>query len=421
MKKLLSAFFFLVIVSQYKSGPLVRVTDYDYSIYYSKGIDETVKYLENMTKVESARKALYHAKMGYYYYEEKDYVNAEKMLKKALSEDPEMEEVYIKLGTLYTLQGKSGKALEIYLEGTELKEKYPDIFFGAGVSYFDLDNFDKAAEYLERAANMYKMANKKEQLNRTVILLYYTYDSIGDDERTAKFLKWAIERDINKPVFSRKLSELYYEKGNSRDALRYVKIGLRDEPEYPDNYYLAGVLYYQTKKYKESEEYFRKAAELYTDERNDSGVERAYDGIYYVKNYSGTKDELEEFLKTSIQSGVNKASFCSHLAAFYIKERRFNDALNYNLQGIKADSHSMENYFGAGISYYYKGELDDAIKYFEEAAKLYRETGNKEYLGETYAFLYKAAIENNNGEKAAEVESAAKKDLGSMEWERKKK
>ena len=116
MKKLLSAFFFLVIVSQYKSGPLVRVTDYDYSIYYSKGIDETVKYLENMTKVESTRKALYHAKMGYYYYEEKDYVNAEKMLKKALSEDPEMEEVYIKLGTLYTLQGKSGKALEIYLK-----------------------------------------------------------------------------------------------------------------------------------------------------------------------------------------------------------------------------------------------------------------------------------------------------------------
>ena len=81
----------------------------------------------------------------------------------------------------------------------------------------------------------------------------------------------------------------------------------------------------------------------------------------------------------------------------------------------------MENYFGAGISYYYKGDLDNAAKYFEEAARLYRETDNKEYLGETYAFLYKTVIENNDGEKAAEVENAARNDLGSMEWERKKK
>ena len=45
-----------------------------------------------MAEIESAKKALYHAKMGYYYYEEKDYGNAERMLKKALSEDKEMEE-----------------------------------------------------------------------------------------------------------------------------------------------------------------------------------------------------------------------------------------------------------------------------------------------------------------------------------------
>ena len=421
MKKSLLVLFFLGMASQYNGGPLVRISDYDHDMYYSKGIDETIKYLENMTKVESSRKALYYAKMGYYYYEEKDYRNAEKMLKKALSEDPEMEEVYIKLGSLYTIQGKTEKALEYYLLGTKLKEKYPDIFFGAGVSYYDLNNFDKAAEYLERAVNMYKMANKEEELNRAVILLYYSYDSLGDDEKMEKFLKRSIERDINKAVFSRKLSELYYLHGMSKTALRYVKIGMRNEPEHPDNYYLAGVLYYETKKYKESEEYFQQAVKLYSDYGNSSGMARAYDGIYYVKNYSGTKSEVEEFLKTSIGNNINKASFCSHLAAFYIKERRFSDALQYNLEGIKADSGSMENYFGAGISYYYKGELDSAIKYFEEAAKLYRNTDNKEYLGETYAFLYKTAIENNDGEKAAEVENAAKSDLGSMEWERKKK
>ena len=421
MKKLLLVLFFLGITSLYNGGPLVRVTDYDYDMYYSKGIDETIKYLENMAKLESAKKALYHAKMGYYYYEEKDYKNAEKMLKKALSEDPDMEEAYIKIGSLYTLQGRSKEALEYYLKGTRLKEKHPDIFFGAGVSYFDLGNFEKSAEYLERAVNMYKMANKQEELNRAAILLYYSYDSAGDDVKMEKFLKNAIERDIHKAVFSQKLSELYHSKGMNKAAIRYVQIGIRNNPENADTYYLAGVLYYETKKYKESEEYLKKAAELYNDDENNTGVERAYDGIYHVKNYSGTKDELENFLKTSIENNINKASFCSHLAAFYIKERRFNDALKYNLEGIKADSYSMENYFGAGISYYYKRDLDNAAKYFEEAAKLYRETDNKEYLGETYAFLYKTAIENNDGEKAAEVENAARNDLGSMEWERKKK
>ena len=421
MKKLLLVLFFLGTASWYNSGPLVRITDYDYDMYYSKGINETLKYLENMAEIESAKKALYHAKMGYYYYEEKDYGNAERMLKKALSEDKEMEEVYIKIGTLYSLQGRNKEALEYYLKGTRLKEKYPDIFFGAGAAYFDLGSYEKAAEYLERAVNMYKMANKRDELNRAAILLYYSYDSIGDDGKLERFLKRAIERDIHKNVFSKKLSELYYSKGMSRAAIRYVHIGMRNEPENADTYYLAGVLYYETKKYKESEEYLKKAVELYGEEGNNTGVERAYDGIYYVKNYSGTKDELEEFLKTSIGNNINKATFCSHLAAFYIKERRFSDALKYNLEGIKADSYSMENYFGAGISYYYKGDLDNAAKYFEEAARLYRETDNKEYLGETYAFLYKTVIENNDGEKAAEVENAARNDLGSMEWERKKK
>ena len=59
MKKLLLVLFFLGTASWYNSGPLVRITDYDYDMYYSKGINETLKYLENMAEIESAKKALY--------------------------------------------------------------------------------------------------------------------------------------------------------------------------------------------------------------------------------------------------------------------------------------------------------------------------------------------------------------------------
>ena len=421
MKKLLLVLFFLGMASQYKSSPLVRVTDFDFDIYYSKGIDETIKYLKNMSELESGKRALYYGKMGYYYYEEEDFGNAEIMFKRAISEDSEMEEVYIKLGSLYTSQKQNDKALEYYLKGTKLKEKHPDIFFGAGVSYFALDNYEKAAEYLERAVNMYRSSGNKEQLNRAVALLYYSYDYLGSEEKMEKFLKSAVERDINKAGFSREISKIYHARGMNRDAMRYVRIGMRNDPEYADDYYMAGILHYEKKKYDKAEDYFMKAVKLYNSDNDKFGVERAYTGLYYVKNYSGTKEELEEFLKTSIQNDINKAYFCSNLAAFYIKERRFNDALKYNLEGIESDSASMENYFGAGIVYYYKRDMDNSIKYFEEAARLYREAGNKEYLGETYAFLHKAAVENNDGIKAAEVERDAKKDLGSMEWERKKR
>jgi tetratricopeptide (TPR) repeat protein len=421
MKKLFLVIFFLGITSQSDSAPLVRITDFDHNIYYSKGIGETIRYLENMSEVESSKKALYYAKMGYYYYEEEDFINAEKMFKKSLLENPEMEEVYIKLGNMYTLLGENQEALKYYLKGTKLKKKNPDLFFGAGISYFSLDNYDKAAEYLERAVNMYKMSGNDERLNRSVAMLYYSYKNIGDEKKMEKFLKSSIEKDINKADFSRELSRRYYTKGMDKDAFRYIRIGMRNDPEYAGDYYFSGILYYEKQIFEKSEAHFKKAAELYAENKDYKGLEQAYIGIYNVKNHSATKAELEEFLKTSIQNNINKAYFCSNLAAFYIKERRFSDALKYNLEGIKADSGSMENYFGAGIGYYYKRDLDNSLKYFEEAARLYRKAGNKEYLGETYAFLYKTALENNDGEKAAQVEDAAKKDLGSMEWERKKK
>ena len=87
----------------------------DEEIYQTSGIKETISYLEKEIKRDPGSKAYYQARMGYYYIEEKDYANAEVMLKKALETDGNLGFAYNELGYMYSLQDKQDEALKTYI------------------------------------------------------------------------------------------------------------------------------------------------------------------------------------------------------------------------------------------------------------------------------------------------------------------
>ena len=69
------------------------------------------------------------------------------------------------------------------------------------------------------------------------------------------------------------------------------------------------------------------------------------------------------------------------------------DALLADPQRVDFFEIHAENYFGAGVNYYYKRDNKQALKYLEKVVPMYQKNQSLDYLGDAYAYLYKINIE----------------------------
>ncbi len=312
MKRILFILVLLCTILSCNNKKPVQELSKDEEIYQKSGIKETIAYLEKKAKEDPTKKAYNYARMGYYYIEEKDYENAEKVLVKALETDPKLGFAYNELGYIYSIQEKSDLALKTYVKGAEEDPEMPGNFYGAGVMYSGLEEYDKAESYLKTALALYKKNKDNEKAGKSAKSLYFVYWSLGD------------------------------------------------------------------------------------------------------------KEKAKTFLSEAISDGLEKGYFLSQKANIYHSEGKFDEALKYNLEGIKADPEEAENYFGAGVSYYNKRDNKQALKYFEKVVPIYKKSNNLNYLGDAYAYMYKISITEGNKEKADEIEKTAQNELGKENWEKKK-
>jgi tetratricopeptide (TPR) repeat protein len=312
MKKILFILVLLCMVLSCDNKEKAPKLSKDEEIYQNSGIKETIAFLEKEIKKKPSDKGYYYAKMGYYYIEEKDFENAEKFLNKALEIDPGLGFAYNELGYMYSAQGKGELALETYVKGAGKDPKMGGNFYGAGVLYSELGKYKEAEGYLEKAVTIYEEAGDIEKAGRSAKSLYYVYWALGDEKK------------------------------------------------------------------------------------------------------------VQDFISKAISSNLKKSYFLSQKANIYNREGKFDEALKYNLEGIKADPEEAENYFGAGVNYYNKRNNKQALKHFEKVVPMYKKNNNIDYLGDAYAYLYKINTEEGNKEQAAEIEAAAQKEIGKENWEKKK-
>lgn len=140
------------------------------------------------------------------YQEEGRYSNAYRVIREAYSYFPENPWVAKELADVYRQMGEYKKALALYRQGLPaVEEKYQDLwYYGMGVCYFELEDYEKAILFLEKATRG----------KISFWSLYY----LGRSYRAKGFLKkalWAFERSelqlFLQPEWAKNL--LYYEWG----------------------------------------------------------------------------------------------------------------------------------------------------------------------------------------------------------------
>ena len=289
-------------------------------------------------------------------------------------------------------------------------EEIPD-----DLKIYQESGIEETIKYLEKMG-------KTEPLNKSYYLakMGYYYIEEKDYEKAEAVLKEALKANPNEGYAYNELGYLYSIQEKHEMALEtYVK-GSEKDPEMGGNFYGAGVLYSDMKDYDKAEKNFEKALALYKKAEVNDKADKAARQLYFTYLNKGERDKARQFLNDSVSKGLDQGYFYSQLANFYYEEKNFEQALKYNLKGLKADPDEAENYFGAGVNYYYKRNNKQALKYLEMVVPMYKKSQNLDYLGDAYAYLYKINIEEGNKDKADEIEAAAGQELGKENWEKKK-
>ncbi len=251
----------------------------------------------------------------------------------------------------------------------------------------------------------------------------YYYIEEADFKNAEESLKKSLEIDSDMAFAYNELGYLYGLQGKKELALESYLKGTKSKEEIPENFYGVGSTYLELGKYKEAESYLQKSVALY-EKRGGAGDKqragKATRGLYFVYWNIKDKEEVKKFISDSISKNLDKSYFCNQMAHFYNSEGKFDEALKYNLDGIKADPEYSENYFGAGVNYYRKGNRKQALEYIEKVVPMYKKSQNSEYLAAAYAYLYKINIEEGNKERADEIEAVAAQELSKENWEKSK-
>ena len=212
-------------------------------------------------------------------------------------------------------------------------EEIPD-----DLKIYQESGIEETIKYLEKMG-------KTEPLNKSYYLakMGYYYIEEKDYEKAEAVLKEALKANPNEGYAYNELGYLYSIQEKHEMALEtYVK-GSEKDPEMGGNFYGAGVLYSDMKDYDKAEKNFEKALALYKKAEVNDKADKAARQLYFTYLNKGERDKARQFLNDSVSKGLDQGYFYSQLANFYYEEKNFDEALKYNLKGLKADPDEAEN------------------------------------------------------------------------------
>ena len=166
-------------------------------------------------------KAYYHK--GYYYSD-----LAAEYLEKSLSDDYEGEDTYEYLGLVYTAVGNKERSAECFEKAVE-KNPSDLLYLALAQVYIDLNNNEKAEEYLIRTANK---TGDNDVEEKSYFLLAQIYENKNDLIKMEDTINKIININPRSADAYYKLGELYEKSGDRIKARSEWRKALRIDPEH---------------------------------------------------------------------------------------------------------------------------------------------------------------------------------------------
>ncbi|OOV40015.1 hypothetical protein B1J93_20860 [Leptospira kirschneri serovar Pomona] len=140
------------------------------------------------------------------------YPEAVRLYEDLIESQPKYQKSYLNLGALYSKQGNSKKAIEIYQKALQIG-KSPELYYNIGIELYRTGETETAIRSLKKSLEIEKRFLKSH------ILLAYCYRQLEKDDKTELYLTNAIRLDPKNRMALTALATLYFEKERWKDCL----------------------------------------------------------------------------------------------------------------------------------------------------------------------------------------------------------
>ncbi|OQA57217.1 MAG: TPR repeat-containing protein YrrB [Candidatus Omnitrophica bacterium ADurb.Bin277] len=168
------------------------------------------------------------------YYTERDHPGAEMLLEDALRLAPDFYPARKLLGDIFFARGKFAEAIGEYRRIMSLKGEDPEILNNIGISYMNLEKYDRAVPFLEKAVSV-----SPEDIDLRYGLASVYRDKHMLNEAVVQYLKVIKSRPDYRRVHN-DLGDIYKEQGREKESLeeyrkeiRFSRSRLKANPDDP--------------------------------------------------------------------------------------------------------------------------------------------------------------------------------------------
>ena len=296
---------------------------------------------------------------------DKDDLQIEGLLNKAINKNKIFVAPYLLLGDYYLVRNNFNDGLKIFELALEIslnnnnKINIAKSLNSIGKIYHLNGKFEKASEYYKKAMQIWDKINHYLGKADTLNLIGAIHDYNGRYQEALKFYKnsYKCYNTINDKIglckTSFNIANLYCTIGDFKDSLKYQEISFtlsqktNNSISIANNYNLRGVLYSNAHRSQEAYELFKKALKIKKDLNDTEGIGSLYRSIGVVYLYMG-------LLKQSIDYFNRSLAICKDIG---------HNILNCHLQLAKA--------------YKQMGTYDKSIHHLENSIQIISKTDDK--------------------------------------------
>ncbi len=265
---------------------------------------------------------------------------------------------------------------------TASREQASKIFAGAGETFLDQNNLDKAIEYFKKAVEL-DPKNSAAKLG-----ISDAYARKGDQtlesnkpETSFYYFEEAIKANPNNSAAHAGIGEAYDAIGSNDKALAAYEKAIGLDSTLTELYAPLGILYFQKGEIGKAEEYLIRIRAVRPD---DPETEFFYGLILTKQNRN---DEAIGAFRRSI-AGNPTAEAYLYLGEAYDRTDRDKEAIAQYQEAVKLNPRYAEAYYDLGVAYYNRERYPDAVAAYQEALRIKNDYADAHAnLAETYRQL----------------------------------
>ncbi|GIW21070.1 MAG: hypothetical protein KatS3mg068_0077 [Candidatus Sericytochromatia bacterium] len=292
-----------------------------------------------------------------------------KELNDLLKKDKDNQKIKKKIILAYLAKGEDLQNKEYFKEAIEeynncLKlEELPDALLNIAFCYKELQDYDNAILYYEKAISKFEDKNKKSEIYEKLSDIMLEKNDI---DKSIEYLTFAVKNTPDNHNLQYKLSNLYINKGENELAIKRLENVVKSNNKFIDAYLLLGELYSKLGALDKANSTYQRILEI--DKNNIS----AKINIAIINYKKGRKDLAYEQLKNIDKTYQDEDNYLLHkyLGIQELENNNIDNAIERFMKAIDINPNDADSYINLGVCFHKNNNINRAMREYEKAISI---------------------------------------------------